>query len=441
MKKFLIFILILILIAAGLCGWAIYKNHDPDKFSKNTYINGINCSGKTVKAAAHTLTEKWNRKALTIKKNGRTIDRINYFDFEYDIEDQLEELKGGDIIASVLSYYGIKKNEHQIDMNIVEQTKYFKNKVNEIEFPVDGKRKRTKDASLDLSNYKYNIIPEVYGNVPSKKKIRKAIVASIESGDFEFEYDGSDYCTKPKIRSDNEKLLKKQKFWRKYMSCRMVLDLGYRKMMVDPYELKKMIKVKNGERIIVEQGVRDFVNSIAMGAEERYNNYKNTSGKAMNRGRCIKAMLRMLRADKGGTITVRYSKGSANLGGTYVDIDISAQYLRVYVDGKVKVKTPVVTGNHDNGQDTPFGTYKVFNKMSPAVLEGYNNDGTKYASPVEYWMPFNGGVGMHDASWKSVYGGTEYIHNGSHGCVNMPLKAARATYNIVKIGTVVVVHR
>ena len=441
MKKFIIFLVILIVIVAGLCGWAIYKNHDSDKFSSNTYINGVDCSGKTVEAAAKTLSEKWNRTPLTIRRDGRTIDRINYFDFEYDIDDQLEELKGGDLIDSVLSYYGIKKNEHEIDMNIVEQTKYFKDKIDEIDFPIDGKMKRTKNASLDLSNYKYNIIPEVYGNIPSKKKIRKAIVASIENGDFKFEYNGSDYCIKPKIRSDNEKLLEKQAFWRKYMSCRLVLNLGYRKMMIDPYELKKMIKVKDDVRTVRKKGVEDFVTSIAMGAEERYNNYKRSYGWAMNRGRLVKDMMRHLNDDKGGAIRVRYTKGSANLGGTYVDIDISNQYLRVFVNGKIKVKTPVVTGNHDNGQDTPLGTYEVFNKMSPAVLEGYNNDGSKYASPVEYWMPFNGGVGMHDASWKSVYGGTEYLHNGSHGCVNMPLKAARATYRIVKIGTKVVVHQ
>ena len=446
MKKFLIFILILIVIAAGLCGWAIYKNHDPDRFSKNTFINGVDCSGQTVESAAAKLTEKWNRTPLTISKDGRTIDRINYFDFEYDIKDQLEELKGSDIIDSVLSYYGIRKNEHEIDMNIVEQTPYFVKKVKDIHFPIEGKVKRTKDAYLDLSNYKYNIIPEVYGNIPSKKKIRKAIVASIENGDFDFEYEGSDYCTKPKIRSDNEKLLKKQAYWRKYMSARIVLDLGYRKMVVDPYELPKMIRVKNGVRSVKEKGVQNFVASIAQGAEERYNKYKHTFGRAMNQGRCIKDMTQLLTDDESGTVKVRYgkSRSSSHLGNiydTYVDIDISAQYLRVVVNGKVKVRTSVVTGNHDNGQDTPYGTYHVTNKMSPATLEGLNNDGTKYASPVKYWMPFNGGVGMHDASWKSVYGGTEYLHNGSHGCVNMPLKAAAATYRIVEIGTVVVVHQ
>ena len=54
--------------------------------------------------------------------------------------------------------------------------------------------------------------------------------------------------------------------------------------------------------------------------------------------------------------------------------------------------------------------------------------GPGYASPVSYWMPFNGGVGLHDATWRGSFGGTIYKTNGSHGCVNIPLKAAKVVY-------------
>ncbi len=39
--------------------------------------------------------------------------------------------------------------------------------------------------------------------------------------------------------------------------------------------------------------------------------------------------------------------------------------------------------------------------------------GADYASPVSFWMPFNGGVGFHDATWRSSFGGTIYQYNGS----------------------------
>ena len=64
-----------------------------------------------------------------------------------------------------------------------------------------------------------------------------------------------------------------------------------------------------------------------------------------------------------------------------------------------------------------------------------------YSSPVKYWMPFTGNVGMHDADgWRSNYGGEIYKTNGSHGCVNMPLSKVREVYGIVEIGTAVVVY-
>ena len=59
------------------------------------------------------------------------------------------------------------------------------------------------------------------------------------------------------------------------------------------------------------------------------------------------------------------------------------------------------------------------------------DDGSRYASYVEYWMPFNGGIGFHDASWRSIFGGNIYLTNGSHGCVNMPRNSAEILYDYI----------
>jgi len=64
-----------------------------------------------------------------------------------------------------------------------------------------------------------------------------------------------------------------------------------------------------------------------------------------------------------------------------------------------------------------------------------------YNQPVDYWMPFNGGIGLHDASWRSKFGGEIYIKDGSHGCVNIPPKYADDVFGYVNIGTKVLVHR
>lgn len=57
--------------------------------------------------------------------------------------------------------------------------------------------------------------------------------------------------------------------------------------------------------------------------------------------------------------------------------------------------------------------------------------GEGYASPVDFWMPFHGDIGFHDASWRSSFGGSIYKTNGSHGCINMPYAKAEELYNLV----------
>lgn len=56
-------------------------------------------------------------------------------------------------------------------------------------------------------------------------------------------------------------------------------------------------------------------------------------------------------------------------------------------------------------------------------------------------MPFDGGIGLHDATWRNKFGGNIYINKGSHGCVNLPYQTAEYIYENVKVGTKVLVHK
>ena len=45
-------------------------------------------------------------------------------------------------------------------------------------------------------------------------------------------------------------------------------------------------------------------------------------------------------------------------------------------------------------------------------------------------MPFNGGIGFHDASWQPYFGGNRFREGGgSHGCINLPADKAAELYN------------
>lgn len=119
----------------------------------------------------------------------------------------------------------------------------------------------------------------------------------------------------------------------------------------------------------------------------------------------------------------------------YILINISDQTLKYYVKGKVKLKSNVVTGGP--GNRTPKGHFRLRSKSRNITLRGNG-----YSSYVKYWMAFIGSeYGIHDASWRSKFGGTIYKKNGSHGCPNMPRKNAAKLYKMAPIGTRVIIRK
>ena len=116
-------------------------------------------------------------------------------------------------------------------------------------------------------------------------------------------------------------------------------------------------------------------------------------------------------------------------------MDLVNQKVWLYKDGEQLLETDCVTGTFGTDRQTPGGVYSIYYKQSPDVL-----DGPGYSSPVEYWMPFNGGIGLHDANWRYSFGGDIFKTNGSHGCINLPLEAAKRIYETTYIGYPVVCY-
>ncbi len=127
-------------------------------------------------------------------------------------------------------------------------------------------------------------------------------------------------------------------------------------------------------------------------------------------------------------------RGSTDIGDTYIEVDLTNQMLYYYEDGDLELSTAIVSGRVIRNTKTVRGVYYVYSKETDRTLRGDD-----YESHVDYWMPFYGGYGLHDASWRSEFGGDLYLTEGSHGCVNMPVSKARSLYNMISVGTPVIV--
>jgi hypothetical protein len=123
-------------------------------------------------------------------------------------------------------------------------------------------------------------------------------------------------------------------------------------------------------------------------------------------------------------------------GDSYVEVNLTAQKVYLFEDGECILSSDVVTGDdRDESTHTTDGIWRIEYLDLNAKLSG-----TEYQTPVVFWMPFNGNIGLHDALWRSEFGNNIYKTNGSHGCVNMPYEVAKTIYQHVQTGTPVIVY-
>lgn len=123
---------------------------------------------------------------------------------------------------------------------------------------------------------------------------------------------------------------------------------------------------------------------------------------------------------------------------TYVDVDIAFQTVTYFENGVMVFQCPCVSGNVKYHHDTPQGEFSIKCKIPGKRLKGRT-----WNCWVNRWMRFTSpsvAVGFHDATWRSEFGGEIYQTDGSHGCVNLSKDDAYILYDLVSVGTKVVVH-
>ena len=140
--------------------------------------------------------------------------------------------------------------------------------------------------------------------------------------------------------------------------------------------------------------------------------------------------------------TREFGPENDGLSDSYIEVDISRQHVWIYRDGSCVLDTDCVTGMLSGTRATPTGIYQILYKATDVDLKGQQLADGKYSyvSHVNYWMPFYNSCGFHDASWRSNFGGSIYINNGSHGCVNLPSWVAADFYSCVEEGMPVIIY-
>lgn len=311
------------------------------------------------------------------------------------------------------------------------------------------------DAYVKTTDTGFEVAPEVMGTTLDITKTKQAILDALDAGQSACSLEESGCYVNPEIYSDDEALQEEAKKKSALAKAYITYDFGDRKEVVNAPVIADWIVTRaDGEYVIDEVAVTDYVEDLAakydtFGLTREFYTSLGTMvtlsggdyGWCMDQDATVVALLNALADGYQGTMEPEYlytakSRDTNDIGDTYVEICISQQRMWCYQYGTCIVDTPVVTGNPNKENATPAGGVWAIDAMKRnAVLVGEG-----YQSPVDFWMPFNGNIGIHDMQTRAYFGGTIYLTNGSHGCINTPYEQAQTIFNAVSVGTPVIVY-
>lgn len=438
-------------VAAIAAAWIIagatfFQNH----YIPGTVINGVNCTGKSVEEVKELITPDVSDYILPIKYLERETDRISAGRIKLNVETDLQKIN--DILENQNPYVwllGLGKN-YDVDCQISYDEELFNDlitKLNIINF-----RNKPNEAEMEIiytDNDEFIVQDYVYID-EDNSKLTNVISNAVKNLDEEIILQDTECCKK--LVSDDKRAVIQA-------SCDKANDfLGTDILLHDDkfeYELdrdtiSKWIVFDDQFNVKVDKNkINDYVKMWnTVGSTRKFltahGTYVNVEGgdygwRADTTGLADK-IASAVEGCKDAEIPFEVSQwgldyGVNDIGKTYIEVDLTNQYLYMYLDGALVLKTCVVTGLPTPDKYTPQGTYSIKSVCRNAVLVGAD-----YRCPVSYWMPFNGGIGLHDATWQYMLGGDWYKSQGSHGCVNLSLSAAARIYDEAFAGMPVVCY-
>ncbi|MDR1549411.1 MAG: L,D-transpeptidase/peptidoglycan binding protein [Hungatella sp.] len=454
---------VLLAVLFMLAGTTVALADDASKFVSGTRINGVLVGGMTVEEAKIQIEGFYGREyQLSIKDKAGVTEVISGPEINYQVvlteglQTILEEQNATGRVAGPAV-----DNTHNQKGVVSYDEGRLKEKLNSL--PCINGKDITVTRNARISDWQqgspFAILPEVQGNSVNLEKLEAAVKAALNEELPQINMEESGCYDTVTVTSEDAGLIAQRDALNRVREMEITYAFGDQSEVLKGEEICSWISGMTGE-VINLRG--DKTSAYIKALADKYDTagteraFHVTDGKARllpgSYGRKIDqagetaALTALIQSGKSQKREPKYiqtvAERSNAWGGTYVEIDMAAQHVYMFKKGSLVWDSPCVTGNVSKKYTTPEGIFNLYYKETDRVLRGEKKaDGTyEYESHVNYWMPFNGGIGLHDANWRARFGGDIYQTKGSHGCINLPPDKAKALYGLVYSGIPVICH-
>ncbi len=419
-----------------------------DVFFPGTIINGVNVSGLNLAGAQAAINTLASDYILTIGENGDDTEQISGKAIGLCLEDKnsLRSLLDSQIPLT----WGLQAfREKEYTLNMQYDQEKLHSAIEALDCMDKGQWTAPENAYITYDKDSgYKIVPEVAGTEILPDKLYEAAAEAVCRLEDTLLLNEVGVYKPPRYSFDDPTLAERLALFQGYSDMTVTYQFGSRSEVLDGNTLSEWISLnKSGKRSIDREAVVEYVKSLAKKYNTAYSSktletsygemvtIKNGYyGWMIDKEAEVNALMEIIRNGESTSREPAYlleaeSHDGPDYGNTYVEINLTAQHLFFYKDGELIVESDFVSGNPSRGNATPDGAYSLTYKEQNATLKGEN-----YRTPVSYWMPFNGNIGMHDSSWRSTFGASIYKTNGSHGCINLPPSVAETIFENIEQG-------
>lgn len=447
-----------VLVLAGVVSAIYYSGH----LMRGTTINGIAVSGKTPGQVKDAM-EQYELTVYQKSSDGSEVKEVitgEQLGLEMSNQDAIKKIiKKQGIIACfvqaqkdyvVEDLLTLDENKLQTAVQNLKAAKAAAGQTQD--FTVQD----AKDAYISdyVPGKGYEIVKETEGNRLDPDVALEKIKETVLKLDPEINLAEAGCYEQPSVTSEDKTLNQMLEQLNTYTSAVITYQFGDNEEVLNGDTIHEWLKVKKNKVVLQKKKVEEYVSNLRRKYDTIFTNrtFQTSYGKKvhisggdygwwMNTSKETEKLQKLITKGKQVTRTPEYfqqaaSYGENDYGDSYVEINLTAQHLFVYEKGKKVYESDFVSGNVSAGNGTPEGVYALTYKEEMAELVGEN-----YSTPVSYWMPFNGNIGMHDATWRSQFGASLYKTGGSHGCVNLPYAAAKIIFEYVEKGSPVICYQ